>query len=499
MATVQDEARIQVVVRSRDSMAHIIDVPMPAQVPIGDNIAELIPFLRRELDHQGKDSSWLDDPEAFWTLREPFHTQELDPEKSLQQSKIYDGTRLLLVKRTPGEKFPPLVDDLAEAIAYWLKQSFPAWGYRVSQQVSLAVLAGVSLLLTLLTLRYTAVAQPPMLTRAIMVGAAATIMLMLTILVVIVVRTHKERYTVIVRPLLVIIYTLTATAAMIAIPRPMSFYQVVITSAALLTLSIFLVVVTAANTRIHYAVATASLVVILVGSLNTFYPSPAPILAAQLVIIGCAVMIQANRVAIPLGKISLPFVPATGESFVTGLDRPGDLDAGDLPGEGELNEGIFNQKQQVLACNDATIGLLVGALTVMSAASFAIGYTLTNKHWLLFALVTVIAVTTIYRGKSYDGARLQGIVLVGATTFYAAFGAGLMLSPHYSDNLAQAIAALTALAAASVFATIWSVQERRLVSPITTRILEIIERLLYLAPWPLLIIAMDLFQKAQSR
>ncbi len=499
METMQDEVRVQIALRSSspDALANVVDVPLHAQMSIGDNIAELIPFLRHELEVQGRDYTWLDDPEADWTLRKALHTEELDHEKSLQQAKVVDGTRLLLVKKTPGEKYPPLIDDLAEAIAYWLKQLFPAWGYHISQRVSLTVLAAVNILLALVILRYTAAAQPPILTRAVLAAVCAGPALFLTVLTVVIVRAKKTTYTKVVIPLLVIIYTLTATAAIISVPRPYSFYQIMIAAATLLTLAILLVVITSANTRIHYGVATGSMIIIVVGALNMFFPSPPAIVAAQIVIASATLLMMANRLAMPLAKISLPFVPATGESLVSGLDRPGEYDAGHLAGEGSANEDIFNQKNQVLAWYDAMVGLLAGALSVLVVAGWGIGYYLVNHHWLLFAYVLVIATTLVCRGKRYDDARLQGILLVAGTLFLAAFGAGLFFSPHYSNNLSQAIAAVATLLIASTFAAIWAVQERRIVSPIISRILEIFERLLYLAPWSLLILAMDLAQKVR--
>lgn len=499
MATIQDEARIQVAVRGKGSRAHVVDVPMPSQVPLGDNLAELIPFLRRELDAQGRDTEWLDDREAHWTLRKPFHTEELDPEKSLLQAKITDGDRLLLVKRTPGEKFPPLIDDVAEAIAYWLKQFFPSWDYRMSQRVSLSVLPVVVALLCALALRYTGIAQPQPLTRIIMAAAAAAPALLLTILTVVIIRADKVRYRAMAVPLLVIIYLLTGSAAVIAIPQAYSLYQLMAAAAALLTLAILLAVITGTNIRIHYAVATASLVIIAVGAVNLAYPSPTEIVAAQVIVLATMILLMSGRISMPLAKISLPIVPPTGESFVADTDRPGDLDAGDLTGDGAANEAIFNQKQQVLTWYDSSTGLIAGALTVTIFAAWTLGYTTTIHPWILFALTVITATILVYRGKTEDDALMQGLCLVGAAATLSAYGAGLMFSDHYADNLPQAVSALAILLAACTFAAVWAVQERKITSPLSARFLEIIEKLLCAAPWPLLIFAMDLYQKARTR
>ncbi|MGV7846617.1 type VII secretion integral membrane protein EccD, partial [Mycobacterium kansasii] len=88
----------------------------------------------------GKDATWLEDPQAHWVLRRPFRSAHLDDEKTLHDEGVLDGARLLLVKKTPGEKYPPLIDDLAEAISYWLKLFYPAWDSHISQRISLVVL-----------------------------------------------------------------------------------------------------------------------------------------------------------------------------------------------------------------------------------------------------------------------------------------------------------------------------------------------------------------------
>ena len=89
------EVRVQIAVPG-----HVIDVPMSHHMLIGDCLAELIPFIRRELDLRGKDASWLDDTKAHWVLRRPFRSAHLDEAKTLHDEGILDGSRLLLVKKT---------------------------------------------------------------------------------------------------------------------------------------------------------------------------------------------------------------------------------------------------------------------------------------------------------------------------------------------------------------------------------------------------------------
>ena len=122
-----------------------------------------------------------------------------------------------------------------------------------------------------------------------------------------------------------------------------------------------------------------------------------------------------------------------------------------------------------------------------------------NHQWIIFAAVLTTALALLYRGKSYDDARLQGITLIATALLLAAFGAGLLASPAYADNQLRAAIVIGILVLGTLIATVYSIQQRRIVSPVVNRLLERIEWLLYAAPLVYVVLAMDLFQKARAR
>ncbi len=488
------EARVQITVPG-----HVIDVPMSNNMLIGDCLAELIPFLRNELDRRGKDTEWLDDTTAHWVLRRPFRAAHLDEEKTLQQEGILDGSRLLLVKKTPGEKYPPLIDDVAEAISYWLKLFYRSWDSQIAQRVALAVLPVVVAALGLLANYWAHATSPAITARAAVCGALAAPAVAVGALAVVIVRSRKDAYQRLVVPLLIITYLLVGAAALAITPRPLGVPQLVVAGAALFTLAVALVTLTRSAPRLNYGVATGALVITAVAALNMAYHSTTAVMCCQLIAVSFAVVLLANTVARALARISLPYVPTRGEDFDPGVPRAGDLDVGGLPIDGQANESVFNQEEQIRTAYDCTVGILAGALIPAVVAAWFMGHTLDNHQWLLTVFAVIFAVNMVFRGRSYEDALTQGVLLVSAAAFLVSYAAGLIISPLIADNLTRSILVLTVLLASSVVATVYAVQERRILSPVVNKALQTVEALTYTSVFPLVAFAMDAFSKARNR
>lgn len=487
------EVRVQIAVPG-----HVIDVPMSNHMLIGDCLAELVPFIRRELELRDKDASFLDDTQAHWALRRPFRSADLNEEKTLHDEHILDGSRLMLVKMTPGEKYPPLIDDLAEAISYWLKLYYPAWDSHISQRISLVVLPSVMAIVCLLATYWTIVADPEMGPRATVCTVMAAPAVITAALAVVIVRAKKTLYQALVLPLMIITYLLTGTAALLITPRPLGIAQLVVAGATLFTLAIASVTLTHANLRLHYGVATGALIVTAVAGLNMAFPALTAVVACELIALSFAVILLTNTVARILARISLPYVPTIGEDYSAATGRVGDLDAGRLPIDGHANESVFNQEHQIRTAYDCTVGILTGALVAAIGACWFMGHTLDNHYWLLFAFALVVSQNLVFRAKSYEDALTQGVLLIGATLFMAAFAAGLIISPLYADNLTRGVLVLAALLAGTIIATIYAVQERRIISPVVNKMLQRFETLSYVAVFPMVAFALDAFSKAQN-
>lgn len=481
---------------------HWIDVPLHSHLTVADTVAELVPYLIKHLSDQHKDTSWLEDPNAYWHLA-TFGNQPLDEDKTLAEEKVLDGHRLFLHKTDPGEKYAPLIDNVAESITFYLKRHSPSWDSPFSKKVSSFMLLAVVALVCGSAVAWTAAQQPGWLVRSVLTAGMAVVALVCAAIAAVLVRTdEKGRYSAVPVPLTAITYLVAATAALVITPRPLGIYQLLAAAATLLTFGVCQSVLTHKHLRLHYAVVAGALVVIIISLLNFAYRSPTAIIAMQTITLCLALVLIASRLALSVARISLPYVPATGEPFMRG-GGDGNLDAGSLPRDGtsgQALESIFNQEQQILTASDCRMGLLSGALAVLVAASAIVGYSLNTHEWLIWGFILVIATCLVYRGKSLDDAREQALVLIAAAATLGVFGAALLIAPQQTstNNTLRGVIAVAILLAATAVATIMAIQERRIVSPIVTKVLELIERVLFVVPVPLVIVAMDLFSKVRA-
>lgn len=496
VGTQQVNCRVQVTIPG-----HVVDVPLPSHLPIADTIAELIPYLIKHLDAKNKDTSWLRDPDAYWHLT-TFGDQPLDEEKSLAEEKVLDGDRLFLTKTDPGEKYAPLIDDVAESITYYLKRHFPSWDSPFAKRISLGMVPAVVALICGATVMWADTQQPGWALRAATTAAMAALGLICAAVAVVLVRTARDdRYKTVPVPLMMTTYLLSASAALVITPRPLGIYQLVAAGSVLLVLSVCLSVVTREHLRMHNAVTAGSLLVLIIGLLNTIYRSPTAVIGTQQIALAFALILISPRLALAVARISLPYVPATGEPFMRG-DGAGNLDAGSLPRNEKSgnNSSIFNQEQQILTARACRIGLMIGALTVAVATSWIVGRSLDNHEWVIWTFMLVIATCLISRGKSTDDAFEQAIVLIAGASVLGLFGAGLLTDPNLTeDNAIRGAMALGILSIGMFVATIFAIQERRIVSPIVTKAIEVFERMLFWTPLPFVIVAMDLYSKARAR
>ncbi|MUM03268.1 type VII secretion integral membrane protein EccD [Mycobacterium sp. CBMA 213] len=480
---------------------HVVDVPLHSYNTVGDTLSDLIPYLIDEMKLQGKNTEWLEDPKAHWRLLN-FSKRVLDEEKTLAEQKVLDGHRLFLSKDDPGEQYVPLIDDVAESITYFLNKHFPSWDAPFAKKVTLGLLPVVVAVVCATTVAWSNTHLPGWTVRGSISGAMAAVALLCAAIAVVIVRTDEDdEYPAVPLPLMVVTYLFASTAALVLTPRPLGIYQLLAAASAVLTLAVFLSVLTRANLRLHYGLTAASIVTIAVCLLNMAYQSPTPIIGIQL-IAGCFfVVLISARLALAVARISLPRVPATGEPFMSDQGA-GNLDAGSLPRDGSSGraiESIFNQEQQTLAAYECRMGLLAGALSVLVAASWVVGRSLNVHQWLIWSFMIVIAQCLIYRGKSLDDAREQATVLIAGAASWALFAAGLLTSPMYADdNTLRGAIALGILLVAMVVATINAVQQRRINSPIVLKVIETVERILYVSPLPFIAFAMDLYSKARA-
>lgn len=489
----EEEARIQIALQ--DSR---VDVPFPLHVPVAEVMPELIPWLTAESKGQGKDTDWLTDRSAHWNLKKQFTTNHLDQEKSLHEQEVFDGDLLLLVKSDPGEKFIALFDDLAATVKHWFTEHFDPWDAGYAQLFALIALPVTTILLCLTALLWTCQSHAGLLPRVVLIATMASLGTVTATIATVLARSKGSEFTNAVLPLLVMTYALYATAALHVIDPPLGIYHMVFVG-LLFPISIALSMITGTGQKLHSTVGTAALAIGIVGMFNAFiyHGSPTAAVAAQLICVCVAIVLLTPRISQSLARIAVPAVPSEGESF--GSDRAGDLDAGNLPQDqsGEAIESQFNQEKQMLAAHDRMVGLLSAAMAVLCGAVFVAGSNLTNHHWLITAMVLIIAVVLALRGKSHDDALIQSVFLVGAWMAMLLFAVGMLLTGD-PLNAQRAGALLVALFTVVLVSTLYALQQRRVASLSVLKMIELIERFLWVPLLPLLMLIMDGWQKGMD-
>jgi type VII secretion integral membrane protein EccD len=499
---------------------HIVDLTLSPTVPISHIVSQLIPYLRQQLTGKPKALEFLNDPDAAWHL-ERFGSVSLNSSKTLDEEGILDGEALYLVSTPAGEKYPALIDDVAESIAYHQNQTFPPWKPESGIKLSLTLIQVVGALVAVVLGMWANRSMPSSELRYGLAGLCLTLAVALIAVGLTVVKSGQERLAEIPRPLFVVGYEMLAAAGLLIVPRKFDVPHIVVTSAFLFVASVLVYAVTGIGrderfsygtgetrstnikkatsdiTRLSYGVATASLITLVVSSINLVYLSPPAVICVEIIVAAFFAVLMASRAALAFARISLPYVPATGEDY---LKVPVD-DVGSVSKKAGSSavDSILNQEQQVLTAYDVIVGILSGALALIVGTAFFAGKHLDNHHWIIWSFIVVISTALIYRGKSYDDERLQKLCLTGAAATMTTFLVGLLLSPASAGNGLRFFLTLGILLAALGFAAIFSIQRRTIRSPIVMKLFEYIEMVLYATPIVYLVLALDLYQKVRAR
>ncbi|OHU47214.1 type VII secretion integral membrane protein EccD [Mycobacteroides chelonae] len=478
--------------------ANPVDVPFPGYITIGDCISVLVPYLIDELRKAGKKTDWLADPSARWNLKRPFATHNLDPEASLDEEGVRDGESLILVKDDPGEKNTPIIDDTAEFIRYFFEKNLRLWKNHDAQRLALVFLPVVTALICLASVVWTSKTNADLIARIAATSAMVTVATIVATIAAVINHTRRSRFEHAVFPFLLMAYTLYGTALLVILNRPLGVHQLVI-AGGLLPIAIILNLITGSNVRLHSAVGTGAVTVLIVASFNLLYHSPTAVIGVQQILVTlCAVLVTA-RIALAFARIPVPRVPATGEEF--GSDESGDLDVGNLPRDESsgVAASMGNQEAQSMATYDLMVGMLCGLLPVIVATAFVVGYNLVDKHqWLIFSFIIAISLMLAYRGKTIEYALLQTILLTASALTLVLFAAGLLLSADPS-NAGRAGIILLILALATLISSLFALQARQINSPIVIKMFEIFEVILFVTAIPYLALVMDFWDLTANR
>ncbi|WP_158548625.1 type VII secretion integral membrane protein EccD [Blastococcus sp. TF02A-26] len=435
-----------------------VDVALPDAVPV----AELLPTLLR---HAGTGLADAGQEHGGWALRRVDGTV-VDPGRSLAGQEVRDGEVLHLVPRQ--REWPELdYDDVVDAIARSARERSRTWGSAATRRAGVAV-AAVALVLALLaalgagTDRTTA--------GSVALGVAALALLTAGVLA----RALGDAGAAVVLGV-VAIAGAAAGAAVVGLgdrglisPGP---WQVVAGSVTGACVSLLVLGLVSVHAQYAVAGATAGLLGAVAGLAAVTDAVDAVDAAALVLVLAVAAIPAAPLLAVRLGKVPMPVLPATTEELLT--DRP--------------QVSRARVAAQVRRSDELLTGMLAGAgLVAVVAAAVLVA----DRRWTALLLVGLAAVGTLLRARLFPAVRHRVSLLVPGLVglgLLAAAGTSLSASTRLAVLVpALVLAALVSLAAGLRFA------DRR-PSPYLGRVADVLEVLVVLALVPVACLLVGLY------
>lgn len=479
MTTINDEDRVSV---SVTIPRHSIDMVLPLHTTVAAMMADLVDKCRTALENTGRATDFFSERTVSWHL-ERFGGESIAAEATLADAGVRSGDRITLRKGNPTEVYPELIDDHAEFIAQLQTAQFPSWSSRYSRPLSSAVLL-VCATIVLTGLATFAAKHPHLeaLTRYSIVGGLAALAA-LTFAITFVCDYSDDPDTKAV-PIwgFWLGYGLSAGAAAIVIPRALSVYTIIVVAVILATLSVIIYAATKRYPLIHVTVASASILAAATPLLSCAYPWPPMVIAAQAMALGLLALKYSAQIALGLAKINLPYIAASGESYIKNLKG----DVSKLPlitSKDETLDSIFHQKERVVASRYAILAVTIGFCTVITAAAFFMGLYPNGSWWLTATFVILIAAALMFRGLSSGDALLQGAYWIAATATVITFTAGAVATAGLNSDIAAVVGALTL---ATILTVIVSIRQVSLTSNTIKKGIDILEWWVYFMPYAIL-------------
>lgn len=472
---------------------HTVDITLTKQSPVAALLTEVVPFLREALAHHEAAAQWLGDRDAIWQMATVLG-QHLPADKTLPALNIYDGAVLVLAKSDQREAYPPLVDDVAESIAF-AQRDMAAWT-SASARILGSFVAPLVALISVVAVVYgawsgalgvigqvTACGVLAMAAAGLIVGAALGVR-----------KITDPSTRQLAAGVILVGYVCAAGAGMLAIPGEVSVYSVMV--AAAITGSVAVVGVTSIGypARLHFAVAAFGVLVLVAGLLTLATEHDPMVFAVLLAATSLLFLLFASRLSLVLAGIPMPFVPTMGETFIH--DDSDDITTVESGSGHAAITAIINQEKQVQDAYQCIVGLTWGALSAIVVSAAVAGSTMNHHQSVVMVFYVVVAIAALFRGKSFEDAVISRSWLVAGAASYTAFVLSLALA---NDNYTYALIGLGILAVGTAAGCYVAIREKVVNSPIMLKLLEIIESLSFAAPIVLIVLILDGYNKVRGR
>jgi type VII secretion integral membrane protein EccD len=425
-------------------------------------VANLLPML---LKMTGESSADGGSTHGGWCLAK-LGGDAIDPDRSLSSLGVLDGD-LLQIRRRNDSPPPPLFDDVVEAIAQAVPDSYRPWTERTARTLGmigggLALLAGA-----VVVLRVGAVGGPQLgFTAAVLAGLAAVAAL---IAGTVIARIYDET------PAGVLVAAgslpLGFASGLYLVPGGLHAENLLLACTIVLVLAGSAVTMISAGITPFVASATTAALGALAGLVASLVDRPATGIAAATAALALGGISALPRLTIQLSKLPMPQVPGSIK---------------DLKEDPGVPDYTVIERRAGLA-HEYLTGMIIG-----SGAVAAIGAVVASADGALgIVLATVVATVLLLRARSYaNGSQAAALMISGMVTI-AGLLTGLLATAGQPASLLVGFAGLLGLAALALFLGV--VVPHRRFSPVLRRSVDVIEAVLIASVLPLALGVLDLY------
>ena len=436
-----------------------IDVALPAGVAVADLLPMLLEMAKEATPDGGA-------RHGGWCLAK-LGDSPLDPSRTLASLGVVDGELLQLRKRAENPP-PPLYDDVVDAIAESVPDSYRPWTKQTANRIG--YIAGA---LALITAAVTVLMTGPLfggshLGAAITSGAAAIVCVAVGAVIARAYQAETAGVLIAAAGGLPMAFV----SGLYIVPGETGRASLLLACALVLIVSSAAIMLIGAGVTTFVAAGSAGLVGVLAFAISTLIAHPAAGIAAGTAAVSLAALSVLPRITIQLARLPLPNVPGSAE---------------DLKEDSGFPDYRSIERRAGLA-HEYMTGMIIGLGTAAAISSI-----ITASKSDVWAISMAIAATLVLllRARTYANGS-QAIALL-ATGMLSAAGimVGWLMGASTFDRLLWVFGALVLIAAASlVFGVIFPEQR---FSPPLRRTVEIIEAICIAVLLPLALAVMNLY------
>jgi len=378
------------------------DMDLPADVPLGTLMFEIIKVLGSSLHEQGKDVSIFRAKTAGrWTLGY-VGVPPMPYNKSLSEMGVTDGTMLVLQRAQAAEQYRPLVDDVLDAAAGLITARNRLWDDALARVMGAVILVIGCLSASVLVLGFSVSHRSTWVVPVVALVAAMA--------AVVGAGLAGDRYNApsVSTGLIVGAYPLAAAGGASIVSPGWGPYNLVLCAGAMIFVAVVSAAVFNRANTLAASVITVSAIALTVALARAFWSVGYVALGAGTVLVAMLTMVLGPKLALLMARVPLPAVPTLGLGFNEPDKSPKFIVAG-APGASQYKApGAEEFEQRVESGDEYLTGIVLGAVLCLIGGTALAAEPGHSRYWLAFTLSALVAVSILRRARNVAD-RIQAV------------------------------------------------------------------------------------------